>query len=529
MDNIESLWDNIKKEKTWIEYEWNEAKLKWRKFTFEKNWYKKSVEVLLRKSFIWDRTKHNNEIIEIYDKINQINFEYQEKDIKHRINIINHWEDNKWNIYIKDLNQYGDEHIEVYDLLPDKNYLDPENKDKSKFKKFKKAIIELKLNNINIICDLFRQLAILHSNWFSLGWLKKWDLEITHPVLSLFLYRLDKNEWNYDDKIYIHDIHNLKYYWNDLDKSFSDKCIDDLKNLSYDIINFFKWVWIPQWGLSIYSNILKELNPELHIRMISFLWDPTTELTLSFIPSPKQRKDEDVEIKKSKDLLKKTWNLSEWKEKDIKSFLNITNAFYLKKNKEKILDFLKNINPNNTQFIIDFDNTLTNLNSVNAFNIRFTENENTKLKQLPKDFFLTDEVINSFSIRFWAIWFLKLLQTLWYDFKIYSLWFKDIIQKVLEKNWVIISENDIFANDYKNYKTKKANISIKLDQSKNQIFLWDSISDFQLNWSKENFKIWFLNKDISKIKIFNEILDFYFIDDYLSYTEFFHLIQKLSQ
>jgi hypothetical protein len=80
------------------------------------------------------------------------------------INIVEHLTDDDGDIYIKNIN--SKDSFNVYDLIPDSYYVDPEKKEKSKFNEFKRAVNELKLNKVYIITKLFEQLAILHANNF---------------------------------------------------------------------------------------------------------------------------------------------------------------------------------------------------------------------------------------------------------------------------------------------------------------------------------------------------------------------------
>lgn len=153
--------------------------------------------------------------------------------------MVKHFTDEEGNIYVKDLNPDGN--VFVYDLMPDGYYLEEANKPKSKFGEFKKNVAEFRLNSPEIIGNMFEQLAVLHANGFFVGKLVNGEREVIHPTLSLFLYRLKNKRSETDPKIYVHDIHNLELS----DSAQSERvqrCVRDLKDLSFDIIRFFRGV-----------------------------------------------------------------------------------------------------------------------------------------------------------------------------------------------------------------------------------------------------------------------------------------------
>ncbi len=284
MQQIENLGENIElKVSDEILHKWNEAELFPVIINYKENIKgiikSKQKDFLLRNCIIWDKSEHNKEIQNIYDTLISINEKYKEEKKDFKLNIINHLTDSDWNIYIKNI--LTKKTFNVYDLMPDSFYIDPEKKDSSKFNEFKESVNELKLNKIYIITKLFEQLAILHANNFVVWNIKIWDKLITHPTLSLFLYRLKNKKWNINEEIFIHDIHNLKLLENPKSNDYINHCISDLKDLAFDIIRFFKWIWLPQWWFITYAKVLRQLNPELYsIVYRSFLWDPKIEIEI---------------------------------------------------------------------------------------------------------------------------------------------------------------------------------------------------------------------------------------------------------
>ena len=406
--------------------------------------------------------------------------------------------------------------------MPDSFYIDPEKKDSSKFNEFKESVNELKLNKIYIITKLFEQLAILHANNFVVWNIKIWDKLITHPTLSLFLYRLKNKKWNINEEIFIHDIHNLKLLENPKSNDYINHCISDLKDLAFDIIRFFKWIWLPQWWFITYAKVLRQLNPELYsIVYRSFLWDPKIEIEIWALE--KSMSENKKHQKTSSKVLSELETFKNDKIEVINSLFRKNDLFFLAKSKQKIIDFLNTINPDNTEIIIDFDNTITYPGSSNSLNVWFWENSEF------------NENINydEFFLRMGSISFLKLLLMKWYKVKIYSLWLTEIISKVLELNWLSNKNIEIFANTKKDIKYSKKDIEIKKDDEKRKIIIWDDLVDFELVQSNNNsLKIWFLNENL-KTKMaekklqFNWKTDFYFSNQKSNFDILYELFKQL--
>ncbi len=527
MENIKKLWDDVK---ITIDdspkYKWNEAELTSAVVEYKNiiDWILEKKDLLIRKCIIWDIDEHNNKIKEIYDSITAINNNYELLWINYRINIINHLTDDDWNIYIENINT--NDRFNVYDIIPDNYYLDLEKKDKSKFKDFKNAVKELRLNKLFIIPNIFEQLAILHANNFVVWEIELWEKILKHPTLSLFLYKLRNAKWNLNEELFIHDIHNLKQLDDNTSSDYINNCINDLKNLSFDIIKFFKWVWLPQWWLIIYWKVLKELNPDLYkIMYNSFLRDPKIELEINAIENA------DSKIKKERKLSEKvikelnTFNKWNKKEEIKRIFLN-DDIFYLLKSKNKIVSFFEDINPDNTEIIIDFDNTLTYPWSENSLNINFSDNwEKIDEKDINK---------KSFLFRKWAITFIRLAIKKWYDIKIYSLWINDLIYQLLVENWIVINKENIYSNNLDELVYDKTNIEIDINYNKKRLILWDNIVDFEKTRINDNdLCVWFLNQNNIKSKKekkleFNNLLDFYFINSDSNFLLFYNLFKHLD-
>lgn len=529
MDNIKSLWVDmiITIEKT-PKYRWNEAELTSTLIEYKKyiDWVLlvKKKDYLLRECLIWVKEEHNNEIRKNYDKIVYINKYYESLWIIYRIKIINHLTDDEWWIYIENINT--NDSFNVYDIIPDSYYLDLEKKEKSKFKDFKDAVKELRLNKLFIIPNIFEQLAILHANNFVVWEIDLWDKKVKHPTLSLFLYKLKNKKWNLNEEIFIHDIHNLKELQDPTYADYVNHCINDLKNLSFDIIRFFKWVWLPQGWLISYWKVLKELNPDLYkIMYNSFLRDPKIELEINAIETSdskikKERKSSEKVIKELNTFPKKN------KKEEIKKIFVWENIFYLWNSKDKIIDFFENINIDNTEIILDFDNTLTYPWSSNSLNICFWDDWEIK-ENIDIDY-------STFLFRKWALSFLRLIIKKGFTIKIYSLWLNDIIFELLKHNWISINKENIYSNSLDNIIYEKRDIHIDIDTNKKRIIFWDSIVDFDKPKIKKNdLTIWFLNQNIKKMNmdkqlVFNRLLDFYFIKSDSNFIWLYNLFKHLD-
>lgn len=518
MQKISELWEEfILNIGSSPKFKWNEAELTQVKLSFSSwiRWVIENKDLLLRKCLIWNNSEHNREIIEIYDRLNSINQNYQIQNLPYNLNIVPHFVDDEWNIYITDLST-SLEWIWVYDLMPDWYYIDPNKKDKSKFKNFKDLVKQLDTNKTFIISKVFEQLAILHANNFIVWDLKFEDKYINHPTLSLFLYRFEKiKNWNNQD-IFIHDIHNLELLNHPTTFDYINHIVNDLKNMAFDIIRFFKWIWIPNWWFKIYWETLKKLNPELYkIIYSAFLRNPLIEIDMHSII------DSNDESKKIQKTATKVATHIEKKEliKEQKSVLSIDNIFYLKFNKDKINKFFQEMTPENTQIIFDFDWTIT-YSWENILNIAL--NEDLTLK----DF--NDIDLSNINIRKWFITFLKLLLSKWYNVKIYSLWFKEIIKKILLNNWIDFDESNIFSNSiYSQIKFDKTEIELPLDKNKNKLVFWDNLVDFSFTQSSD-LKFGFLNnssKKHHKNLDFNANTDLYFIENNANFIDLYYFFR----
>lgn len=531
MKKIQTLWENLVLhiEENSI-YHGNEAELRRvrAEYVVLVEWILKSVqdEFLLRKCILWDQDIHNQELMEIYDIISAINQKYEQLWISFRINVVEHFTDDENNIYTKHIGTQKS--LNVYDLMPDAYYVDPKKKVKSRFKEFKSQVNELHLNTAEIIPKLFEQLAILHANNLVVGTIQVWEKEISHPTLSLFLYTLKNKKWQTSQEIYIHDIHNITELTNPENFDYIAHCTRDIKNMAFDIIRFFKWIWVPQFGFKVYGDVLKKLNPELYSIMYwAFLRDPVIEIELGI-------KEKEVSLqKKERNSAKK---ISEkLKKENVKTYLNIKeffsddNLFYLGGKREKITDFFETLSPENTQIVIDFDNTLTYPGDLNAFNLWFDENGNVRNMET-----LTKDEIHSFRLRKWAIAFLKLLLQKWFDIIIYSLGFSQIISKILAENGLNIWAENISGNEFNDPVYNKEEIQLSLNSEKKTLIIGDSLVDFEIPTQKETLKVWFLNgwwKELKKEKKvwFNQNLDMYYISYNSDFIQLFYLFNKLTR
>lgn len=311
--------------------------------------------VLLRECINGDKDRHNAEIREIYDRLRAINAAYEESGKKYRVNVVKHFTDEEGNIYVKDLNPGGD--VFVYDLMPDGYYLDDDKKPKSRFSEFKKNVAEFRLNSPQIISNMFEQLAVLHANGFFVGKLVRGDLEVIHPTLSLFLYRLKNKKSETDPKIYVHDIHNLELSAVPNSERVQ-RCVRDLRDLSFDIIRYFKGVGLPYMGFKKYGDVLRELAPEFYGDMYSaFLWDPHIEIeTLAMTQLASEVKRERSE---SRQVIERMGKNLDKAPSEPKKLFRIDGVFMLGARREKIREFVESANPENTEFVFDFDGTLT--------------------------------------------------------------------------------------------------------------------------------------------------------------------------
>lgn len=311
--------------------------------------------VLLRECINGDKAQHNAEIREIYDRLREINARYEAAGKKYRVNVVKHFTDEEGNIYVKDLNPDGN--VFVYDLMPDGYYLDEANKPKSKFGEFKKNVAEFRLNSPEIISNMFEQLAVLHANGFFVGKLVNGEREVIHPTLSLFLYRLKNKRSETDPKIYVHDIHNLELS-DTAQTERVQRCVRDLKDLSFDIIRFFKGVGLPYMGFAQYGKVLRELAPDFYGDMYSaFLWDPHIELETramaqSFSDAVRERKE-------SRQVIEGIEKDADKKPSDAKKLFRVDGVFMLGSKRDKIREFIESANPDNVEFVFDFDGTLT--------------------------------------------------------------------------------------------------------------------------------------------------------------------------
>lgn len=525
MKKIEDLWTDINLEiSNEFRHSGNEAEL-YPVFLSYKNATDGILkkDLLLRECIFWDKELHNAELMFIYDKLIKINKQFEDSKILYKLNFVEHFTDLTWNIYIKNINSKST--FNVYDLMPDSYYIDPEKKEKSKFKDFKDVVKELNLNRLFIINKLFEQLAILHANNFVVWEIKLDDRTVKHPTLSLFLYRLKNKKWNLDEEIFIHDIHNLKELESPNFSLYIKHCVSDIKNMSFDIIRFFKWIGLPQWWYKIYGKVLKDLNPELYeIMYRAFLRDPRIEIEIWAIE--KVDSENKKERKTSNSVIKELDSFKKDKKALIKSIFAKDDVFFFSKLRDKISDFFDDINSQNTEIIMDFDNTLTYPGSSNSLNIAYDENAKlvNNFEIIPQDFFF----------RIWAISFLKLLVKKWYKIKIYSLWLKDVIHTLLEQNWLKSENIEIFANNINSIKKDKKELNLVLDETKKKLVIWDTLRDFDIEWlTKKDLKVWFLNEDIRNINMdkklaFNWLLDFYFMNKNSNFIMLYELFKKLD-
>ena len=485
-----------------------------------------SEEFLLRRCTLWNEKEHNQELQEIYDYIVQINQEYESQEKEYRLNVVEHFTDDDENIYTKHIGTQRS--LNVYDLMPDAYYIDPKKKVKSRFKEFKSQVNELNLNTSWIITHLFEQLAVLHANNLVVWAIQVGEEEINHPTLSLFLYSLKQKKGNVTEEIHIHDIHNLKILKNPDNFDIISHCKRDIKNMAYDIIRFFKGILLPQCGFKVYWETLKKLNPEMYkIMYHAFLWNPVIEIELWIIEkeASARKKERNSGQKLSKKLEKNEVKTSI----NMKDFFGDDNIFYLKARREKIQEFLENINVKNTQIIIDFDQTITYPWENNAFNIWFQENGEVR------DFeHITKDEYDTFILRKWAIAFLKLLMQKGFEVKIYSLWFREIIETILVNNGLQFPKENIFANSRERIVYDKKEIGIVPNELKKSIILGDSLVDFDIATTHETLKIWFLNgwgKDQKREKkmSFNSELDMYYLSYNSDFIRLFYLLNKITQ
>lgn len=525
MKNISDLWKNIVAVKSKLpKYSWNEAELYPTTFVESIKWKTSSILewYLYRSHLIWNHSVSNSEIIDIYDSIEFINKDLEEKWLDYCINIIEHLKDDNWEIFIKDLWYSIVENkkfFSVYDLMPDSYYIDPNKKQKSRFKDFKNIVKELDLNKTFIITNIFEQIALLHANNYVVGSLDLWEKVVGHPTLSLFLYRLKSKNWDLKQKIFIHDIHNLKKLDNPDNFTYIKHCVSDLKDLSLDIIRFFKWVWIPHWWFMSYSKVLRKLNPSLYnIIYHSFLRDPKLEIeirALEWISSENKK-----ELKKSRNVIDKLWSFNKKNINYINTISSLDDIFYIWSNKNKINRFFDSIDSNNLEIIIDFDYTLTYVWSDNSFNIAYLD-----------DFNVSKNYNWKFIFRHWSIAFIKLLLNKGYDIKIYSLWFKDIIYKSLLDVWIEFNYDNIFWNSFDDIKFSKNEILLNINDKKNRLVIWDNINDFEwIEYSENDLRIWLLNenhvnlrKDVKKY--FMKNMDLFFISDKSSFIWLYEIFK----
>jgi hypothetical protein len=183
------------------------------------------------------------------------------------------------------------------------------------------------------------------------------------------------------------------------------------------------------------------------------------------------------------------------------------------------------MSPENTEIIIDFDNTMTYPWSLNALNIAFNDNW-----EFNPDYEFNYE---DFMLRIWVWPFIKMLLLKKFKVKIYSLGLKDVIYKVLRNNSINIQEEDIFWNETRAIMKEKRYLWLKLHKNKKKLIIWDNIEDFEIeNIWKNDLKIGFLNSDIrkpsaKKILLFNDKLDLYYIRENSNFLWLYNIVNSL--
>ena len=121
-----------------------------------------------------------------------------------------------------------------------------------------------------------------------------------------------------------------------------------------------------------------------------------------------------------------------------------------------------------------------------------------------------------------------------FEVKIYSLWFREIIETILVNNGLQFPKENIFANSRERIVYDKKEIGIVPNELKKSIILGDSLVDFDIATTHETLKIWFLNgwgKDQKREKkmSFNSELDMYYLSYNSDFIRLFYLLNKITQ
>ncbi len=517
MKLISKFWDEVQmsaQEKP--AHRGNEAELTKVVVQYKINGILKERSVLLRECIFGDKFVHNAEIKAIYERLESINDSYAEKGLLYRVNLVKHFTDEDDNIYVKDLNPSGE--IYVYDLLPDGYYMTPEKKDRSKFWVFKKAVKEMRLDRPEIVVNIFEQLAILHANGFVVGKLHRNGKEMNHPTLSLFLCRLKNDKslsGNSGTKIFVHDIHNLELFQGESPSRLVKSCVRDLQDLSLDMIRYFKGIGLPQWGFRKYGETLRVLNPDFYYQIYeAFLWDPKIEIESAAIYRAEIW--EAKEKKETKKILSAIEQTPIDKSTELRKLLRSDGIFILQSKKKKVKEFLEGMTPDNTEFIFDFDGTLTKPGSRNAFNVAFDAESGMVV--------IDQESSDGFEFRMGAIPLLKMLLGNGYEAKIHSLGFSEIITEALKIQGMEIPESVIFGNSPDRLVQSKKSVPLLINKGKRQVIIGDNPVDFDIETPNETLKIGFSSR--KRGMEFNSITDFYHLESAGDFLHLYYLFRE---
>lgn len=166
----------------------------------------------------------------------------------------------------------------------------------------------------------------------------------------------------------------------------------------------------------------------------AFLWDPKIEIESAAMY--RAQVGEPKEQKESKKILSAIEEMPADKSTELRKLLRSDGVFILQGKKKKVKEFLESMTPENTEFIFDFDGTLTKPGSRNAYNSAF--NEEDGLINIDKG------SSDGFLFRTGAISFLKMLLGNGYEAKIHSLGFREIIADTLKEQGIEIPKGFIF-------------------------------------------------------------------------------------
>lgn len=244
----------------------------------------------------------------------------------------------------------------------------------------------------------------------------------------------------------------------------------------------------------------------------AFLWDPHIEVESRAMSIAKS--DSGREKKESRQVLGRIAVEASEKDSAARKALRADGVFVLGSRVEKIRKFLETATPENAEFVIDFDGTLTSPNSCNALNAG----------QLPNgDWGISPDSSEGFVFRRGALAFLRMLEASGFEVKIRSLGFKDVILAVLGRGGLEFPEDRVFANSFDSPVFEKSEIPIVLNPQKRQIVIGDQSADFQLPFPGENLKIGFAN-DSKRLRM-NADADFRYLPEAGDFFHLYHLFR----